>query len=244
MNALDLLPLDAATCFDLDAGGHIRAVNSPEGLIPPRLHLARCSSGSVLRLRHDVPDAIARECERLASAEPALGETAAHPIRLDRYVHALATQSPVDRTETGLVWLIPGDIDYSHPAPLIRSGTPQGDRLLARFDAEGMPPALVALGFVDTREFWAPWCVALEGNEVASIAFAARLRPEAAEIGVATVPAFRGRGFAAAATAGWAAHPALRRHTLFYSTSREHRSSQRVVERLGLRFLGITLSIY
>jgi predicted GNAT family acetyltransferase len=106
-----------------------------------------------------------------------------------------------------------------------------------------MPEALVALGFVDVGEFWAPWCVALEGDEIASIAFAARLGPAGAETGVATVPALRGRGFAAAATAGWASLPALDGRTLFYSTSRTNLSSQRVAQRLGLRFIGATFSI-
>lgn len=73
--------------------------------------------------------------------------------------------------------------------------------------------------------------------------FAARLSRSAAETGVATVPAFRGRGYAAAATAGWAALPSLRGHILFYETDRMNRSSQGVARRLGLRFLGATFAI-
>ena len=92
-------------------------------------------------------------------------------------------------------------------------------------------------------DFWPPWCVALQGDEIAAIAFAARLSPDAAEPGVGSVPAFRGRGLAAAATAGWAALPGLQGRALFYGTSRTNVSSQRVAVRLGLRFLGASLSI-
>jgi hypothetical protein len=142
-----------------------------------------------------------------------------------------------------LIWAFPGQLSSTHDATLVGSGTPEGDRLFARLAKQGMPASLVAQGFVDVGELWAPWCIALHQGEVASIAFAARLGPRAAETGVTTVPAFRGRGFAAAATAGWASLPALRGRALFYSTSRMNVSSRRVAQRLGLRFLGASLEI-
>ena len=64
-----------------------------------------------------------------------------------------------------------------------------------------------------------------------------------AEVGIVTVPALRGRGYATAATAGWASLPALRRRVLFYSALQTNVSSRRVAERLGLRFLGGSLTI-
>src|SRR6266571_3926690 len=126
-------------------------------------------------------------------------------------------------------------------SPWCRQARPLGDMLLARLASEGVPPPLSALGFSSASDFWPPWCVALKDGDIASIAFAARLSPAAAEPGVGTVPQFRGQGLAAAVTAGWAAHPALRGRALFYGTSRANVSSQRVVARLGLRFLGANL---
>ena len=73
--------------------------------------------------------------------------------------------------------------------------------------------------------------------------FAARLGRRAAANGVTTVPGFRGPGFAAAATAGRAAHPTLRGFTLFYGSSPANTSPQCVAERLALRYLGASLSI-
>jgi predicted GNAT family acetyltransferase len=60
---------------------------------------------------------------------------------------------------------------------------------------------------------------------------------------VNTLPAYRGRGLAAAATAGWSRLPGLQMRPLFYATHRDNLSSQRVIARLGLPFLGIRLQI-
>jgi predicted GNAT family acetyltransferase len=85
--------------------------------------------------------------------------------------------------------------------------------------------------------------VALAGDDIAALAFAARLGERGAEIGVVTLPQFRGRGFAAAATAAWSALPMLQDRALFYSTHRDNLSSQRVIARLGLPFLGVSMRL-
>jgi hypothetical protein len=243
MDDRDLLALEAATIFALADSGRILRMNAPDHGPGPRLHLARCASGNVVRVRHDVGGRTAQAIESIAADEPALRHPDSTPAHLDDYLQLLSAEAPVEQCEAGLAWTFPDRLDYHHPAALVCSDTPDGDRLLARLAEQGMPEALLALGFVDVGEFWAPWCVALHGGEIASIAFAARLGPAGAETGVTTVPAFRGRGFAAAATAGWASLPALSGRTLFYSTSRTNVSSQRVAQRLGLRFIGARLSI-
>jgi RimJ/RimL family protein N-acetyltransferase len=165
------------------------------------------------------------------------------PVHLADYRRLLSTEAPVQHSDLGLLWTFPERLVYDHPARLVASDRREGDELLAQLTEQGMPDYLVAAGFVDIGEFWAPWCVAFEGDQIASIAFAAGLGPESAETGVYTFPAFRGRGYAATATAGWASLPALRGRTLFYGTSRTNISSRRVTERLGLRFLGSSLTI-
>jgi hypothetical protein len=126
---------------------------------------------------------------------------------------------------------------------VVVSRTAAGDDLLARLELEGIPFGLADMGFADTGHLWPPWCTALLGGTVGSIAFAARLSPVGAEVGVATVPEARGRGLAAAATAAWSAHPDLADRARFYTTAVENRSSRRVAERLGLTLLGPTISV-
>ena len=243
MDDLERLALQAATNFVLSESGRILRTNAPDSASAPRVRLAWCSLGSVLRFRHDVGGETARTIAGLLAREPGTVDLESTPAHLDECLTLLATEAPVERCEPGFTWAFPARLDYPHPATLVRSDTADGDRLLARLAADGMPRALVELGFVDTGEFWPPWCVALDGNEVASIAFAARLSSAAAETGVATVSAFRSRGFAAAATAGWASHPALRGRALFYSASHANVSSQQVASRLGLRPLAATMAI-
>ncbi|GAA3697832.1 hypothetical protein GCM10022224_074780 [Nonomuraea antimicrobica] len=82
----------------------------------------------------------------------------------------------------------------------------------------------------------APWAMIVEDGQVAAVCHTARLTPAGAEAGTWTAPAYRGRGYAAATTAAWSG--LLPDTRLFYSTSADNRSSQRVAERLGLRPIG------
>jgi hypothetical protein len=198
---------------------------------------------SVAWLRHDVSETTARTIQGLAAQEPELRHSYSVPVHLDDYVRLLAAEAPVYRCEMGLNWTLPDRLDYEHPAELVGSNTPTGDRLVAGLIERRMPKALVGMGFVDVGEFWAPWCVALDGDEIAAIAFTVGVGPSSAEVGVATMPRFRGCSFAAAATAGWASLPAHSGRTLFYGTQRTNVSSQRVTQRLGLRFIGASLNI-
>ena len=109
----------------------------------------------------------------------------------------------------------------------------EGERLFASLDP----------GFRQIEDLWPPWCAAMVDGEIASLAFTTRLSAVGAELGLATAKSFRGRGLAAAATAGWTGLPVLHSRALFYSTSRTNLSSQRVVARLGLRFIGTSFRI-
>ncbi|MDZ7727477.1 MAG: GNAT family N-acetyltransferase [Dehalococcoidia bacterium] len=83
-----------------------------------------------------------------------------------------------------------------------------------------------------------PWAMALVEGRVVSICHSPRLDDYGAEAGTWTDPAFRGRGYAAAATAVWAKQIHETGSVAFYSTSADNRSSQRVAERLGLELIG------
>ncbi len=115
--------------------------------------------------------------------------------------------------------------------------------MLTRFADRGMPQSMLDAGFKGVGDFWEPWCVAVERDEIASIAFAARLGGIGAEIGVYTFPTFRAQGFAAAVTASWSSLPFLNGRALFYSRARSNRSSQRVTARLGLRMIGASVGV-
>jgi hypothetical protein len=242
---LDLLRTDVETLFVLDRRGRIVGTNSLDrpAIPAPRMHLAGCASGNMVFFRHDVQDGTVRAVQALADSEAPLTDVGAAMERGETYAALFAKDAGESRWEVGLTYLLPNTVEHSHAVPVVRSGTREGGRLLKRIRAGRMPAALRDVGFAAVDEFWEPWCAALDGDDIASLAFAARLGERGAEAGVTTVRGMRGRGFAAAATAGWASHPALDGRVLFYSTSIQNASSQRVPARLGLRLLGFSLSI-
>ena len=238
-----LLGLEVEALFVLaDSGRPVRR-STPDRAAAARPRLAGCRSSNDVRIRYDVGEATAHAIERLAANEPPLYVPDSRPIHLDDYLELLAAEAPVGQWDPGLIWVFPDHLEYPHPARLVASDTREGDRLLARLCERGMPAALVDAGFADVGSLWAPWCVALDGGEIASLAFTVGLSPASAEVGVHTAERYRGRGLAAAVTAGWAALPALGGRVRFYSTTVANRSSQQVTRRLGLRYVGAELTI-
>jgi len=84
--------------------------------------------------------------------------------------------------------------------------------------------------------------VVFEGAAV-SICHCARLSPSAAEAGVKTLPAMKGKGYATAAVAGWAAASRERGLLPLYSTSWDNIASQGVAQKLGMMLYGEDWSI-
>ncbi|MCH8223866.1 MAG: GNAT family N-acetyltransferase [Chloroflexi bacterium] len=240
----DLLVTEAATAFALSESGRIQRENDPDRSEGPRMYLAGCESGNIVRIRHDVEDETVREIEALVASEPPLANPDSTPLHLAEYVDLLDAKAPVEQKSLGMNYCFPDDLWYEHDVTLVSSDTPEGDRLLSSLAADrAMPDNLESLGFRAVTDIWAPWCVALRQGEIASIGMTARIGPTGAAAGVVTVPESRGRGFAAAAMAGWASHPSLQGRTLFYGTQRTNVSSQRVAARLGLHFIGASFRL-
>lgn len=237
-----LLNIAFETRFEVGPTGRMERENYPDLSPAPLMFMAGCSTGALVRFSPDVDEAAIAEIDSLAASEPFLQERASTPVHLARYLDLLSRAGRV-KASAGLTFHLPHNVRIERDPYLIFSDTPEGSALQDALTQNGMPPALVEMGFRGVEDLWEPWCLALEGGEVASLAFAARLGVRGAELGLATSPPFRGRGLAAAATAGWTLHPALADRTLFYSTSRDNLASQRVVAKLGLRLIGSTMEI-
>jgi hypothetical protein len=239
----ELLAIQFQTAFVFERSGRISTTNDPDRSPAPRFVLFGCASGNIYGVGADVTDGIAAQLMGFAATEPPFIDPCGASRHLDRYIELLSRDAVVPRPSLGLTYVLPHDIAYQHDVRLICSDSVEGQGLCATLAAQGVPAGLAKMGFVDVSEFWDPWCVALRHGEVASVAFAARLSETGAGLGLATSPGLRGRGYAAAATAGWTRMPALRSRALFYSTDQTNISSQRVVVRLGLPFLGASLEL-
>ena len=241
----DLARVEASdvASFRCDARGRMLAQNAPDHGAAPLMALSGCGLGNRLLLRHDVPDRVALAIQALAASEPPFQRHDAVLLQQDAYLESLAGAFGAVHARRSLDFVLPHDLPVRGALRLVRSGEPAGEALRERFARDGMPADLFALGFVNVDELWPPWCAVMMDGAIAALAFAARLGNASAQCGLSTVPAWRGRGLGAAATAGWSAHPELAGRQLFYSCSSENRSSQRVVQRLGLRLLGATFTV-
>jgi RimJ/RimL family protein N-acetyltransferase len=240
---LRLLNLDAETIFLLTASGRISGENDPDRSPGPRMFFAGCSQGNIARVRDDVDDQLASRLLATGSQELPWRSADALPQCLGKIIELLSASEPVVTIGPGLIYKLPNGLSYAHSARIVHGDSVEGAKMRARFADRGLPKSMLDAGFKNVGDFWEPWCVALDGEEIASIAFAARIAAAGAEIGVYTFPKFRAQGFAAAVTASWSSMPSLAARELFYSTQRSNRSSQRVAARLGLRLIGATLRI-
>lgn len=207
------------------------------------MFFAGCSQGNIAHVRDDVDDQLASRLLATGSQEHLWRSADVLPQCLGKIIELLSAAQPVVTIGPGVIYKLPNGLSYAHSATIVRGDSVEGAKMRARFADRGLPKSMLDAGFKSVGDFWEPWCVALDGEEIASIAFAARIAAAGAEIGVYTFPKFRAQGFAAAVTASWSSMPSLADRELFYSTQRSNRSSQRVAARLGLRLIGATLRI-
>lgn len=240
---LHLLGIDLATCLVISAPGRFERENDPDRSAGPRFAFLGCQQGNVFAVRGDVGDPIAQAVLALSAGEAPWSDPVNPPGCLTAAIDLLARGGAATTITRGIVYRLPQETWFEHPARIVRADTPAGEDFRGRIADHGFPPSLLGMGFKELGHLWAPWCAALDGEKIAALAFAARLGGEGAEIGVATGPEFRRRGFAAAATAAWSRLPALGDRALFYSTQTTNRSSQRVAARLGLRQIGSSLRV-
>lgn len=218
--------------------------NDPCRTEAPLLWLGGCNSANLWSINAIVGDTSASHLDSLLQSEPPLVDVDHLPKHIDRYLKLLSEDGTTPVCRMGLTYELPSCLAVESDVQLVASDSEDGLRLEAALTLHGMPDQLMQLGFLDVSDLWRPWCAVVVGDEVASLAFAARLSNDGADIGVVTVPEFRGRGYAAAVTAGWTRLTALGSRRLFYSTDKTNLSSQRVASRLGLRLIGATCSLH
>ena len=230
----DLMAVHAATLFVLDDEGRIVRENDPDESAGPLAFVISTGLRQGLHRHVTLADDLARHLAGCVGRFPAWRDPDEAPAALPAMRALLAAGRGRCDVERVLIHHLPRQCAPSGPFEVVASGTDAGDALVERLRRQGLPPHLVAAGFVGLADFWAPWCAMLVDGTIASLAFAARLGRAGAEIGVHTFPPWRSRGLAAAAAAHWAGHPDLAGKALFYSTAFDNRSSRRVAGRLGL----------
>ena len=227
----ELMRLHVEALFTHDVNGRLLRVNEPNGASAPRFFLGRTADGCMLRFRHDVADDLRRMLEAAVAEDVALrGEAARSPVDPARYEAILARFAPVERTETGPAFGFPPEL----PAA-------DGTVLVTEANARLLHPLLVPWD-PDVQHSQPLIVLPVDGQAVA-VCGSVRRTAGAHEAGVETVPAFRGRGYAARVAAGWARAVRELDRVPLYSTSWQNAASRAVARKLGLIPFGSDLHI-
>jgi hypothetical protein len=252
MDDLRLMGLRADTGFTYDARGRMLLTNEPreeERRPAPRLLYGRTAAGDVVRVGAAVPDPLAARLGAILAREPArapAGSGQGEPgepggLRTPPGVLAAVREALAGHAPVTAEW---GGPAYRFPESIGSSTTPGGaGRLAVRLTEANR--ALVRETYPWLYEEWADWgpCFAVVRDGAAvSVCFSSRLGPEAAEAGVETLPAHRGRGYGAAVTAAWGAAVRAAGRVPLYSTGWGNLASQGVARRAGLILFGADTS--
>jgi hypothetical protein len=206
--------LQLATLYETDAG-RLTTTREPAKAPAPMFALVRSATTTAWGIRVDVPDALAEELAALARDEPPVRDPHDLPKHVDRY-RALGT------TESfGPAFEFPDVIAAPSEIVLV-----EDERALS-VNFRGWVPGEIEAGCAPVMS------IVVDGNPV-SICFCARRSDVAAEAGVDTAPAYRGRGYAARVTAAWALAMRSSGRIPLYSTSWMNTASLAVARKLGL----------
>lgn len=221
MDAGELMRLRLDVSFVYDARGRMLRCNDPDETPAPRLLVARTADGLLSRFGHSVPEALAQRLAALIEREPPGGDFRAPPACVEELSAALAEHAPI---------VDGGGPAYGFPEALTASQEAVPITTEVELVRESFPWV--------TDPGWQP-CYAMVRDGVAvSVCFSARNGARAAEAGVETLPAFRGRGYASAVTAAWGAAIRSSGRIPLYSTSWENLASRGVARRVGLFMFG------
>lgn len=212
--------------YRVDERGRLIGTREWDSRPAPRMHLMRTAQGSILRCRADLEDAQIRRLHALCESEPRENAGAMQPARYDDYLDVLNAAAPVQRMWAGPVYRCAGEAPPPRVEP-VAIGPLQADLLRGRFD-DRLPD-------VEHRQ---PFVARLENGRATAICASVRISPAVHCAGVETHPAFRRRGHAYDAVAGWAGKVVARGAAPFYSTSWSNAASMRLAERLGFVLVG------
>jgi hypothetical protein len=213
--------LHLETLFDFDVEGRITSTREPGGEPGPLFSLVRGRSGCAWAMGLDVTDEVAVELDRLARQEPPGVRFDEAPVHARRYVELLSASGRQVGVSFGPAFEFPELGSGAGDIVLV-----DDERLLGRHFS-GWAVGEIAAGR-------SPVVAAVEDGWPVSICFCARSSDEAAEAGLETAAAFRGRGLGPRVTAAWARAVRASGRIPLYSTSWGNAASLAVARKLGL----------
>lgn len=230
MTDLELLHRQVETLFLLGDTGRLRCVNEPDEPEAPRFFLGRTKGGNLWRFRDDLSAEVVQALEAVAKLEPVTHDLETEVTYFAALRDVLKNHEPVRQVWSGPAYRFPETFSLTSGAVRI---TDANAAVL-----EGNFPELKA-----NLSACEPCVAVIQDGQAVAVCCSARTSSGAAEAGLETLGAFRGRGYAAAVVTGWAAAVKETGKTPLYSTSWDNEASKGVARRLGLILYGTDLSI-
>lgn len=216
--------LHLKTLFVLDGQGRITSTREPGPSRGPLFFLVRSATSCAWAVRADVPQDVAGELDGLAREEPPASDLRHAPVHADRYASLVASghqAGPRIRHSSGPAFTFPASV--APPADIV---VVEDERLLEH-NFRGWVPGEIAAGR-------SPVLAVVEDGHPVSVCFCARRSDVAAEAGVDTAEAYRGRGFGSRVVAAWALALRASGRLPLYSTEWGNHTSLAVARKLGL----------
>lgn len=224
-----LMQLHAAVLFTYNVTGRMLEANEPwpDRGPAPRFFLGLPITGTpVRRYREDVPAALAQALEAVAVPEAATEVPDSAPQQATQYQQLLQS----DQWEAGPSFLVPET--FTAAATAIHLTTEHLPMIGPEF-----PWLAKELDIVQ------PCAAVVQNGQVVSVCRSVRITTAAHEAGIDTLASFRGKGYAAAALALWAAMVRDMGALPLYSTSWGNHASRNLARKAGLICYGSTLSV-
>jgi hypothetical protein len=224
-----LMQLHADLLFTYDARGRMLQANEPwpdRGPAPLFFIGFPVTGMPVRRYRHDVPEAVMQALEAVAAAESYTGIPGHTPQHIAQYQQLLQSH----QWEAGPSFLVPETFTTNVPAIH-----------LTREHASLIGPGFKWLP--QELEHVQPCAAMIDDDHVVSVCRSVRITAAAHEAGIDTLAPYRGRGYAVAVLAHWAAMVRAIGALPLYSTSWNNHASRSVAHKAGLICYGSTFSI-
>ncbi len=207
--------LQLQTLFFLDGEGRISGTRSPLPSPGPQFMLIRGMASCAWAVRQDLSPETALELDRLAQEEPPVSDFRDEPVHSERYSSLLGGE-----IDSGPAFTFPEVIAQPRSTVFIEE-----IRLLdCHFSGWK----------VNEIHESTPIAAVMEDGYAVSVCFCARRSAVAAEAGLETAVAFRGRGLGPSVAAAWASEIRASGRIPLYSTSWSNDASMAVARKLGL----------
>ena len=203
------------TLFLLDGAGRILGTHEPDPDPGPLFALIRGRTSCAWAVRADVQQEIAEELDGLAREEPTVANFCDAPVHTEQY-RALAR----GEVYSGPAFAFPETVEEPDATVLVNEV-----RLLARHFSGWTAAELTGRS---------PVVGVVEDGHAVSVCFCARRSETAAEAGLETAEAFRGRGLGPQVAAAWALAVRASGRIPLYSASWANGASLAVARKLGL----------